>query len=205
MNASLSTSSLPLPVVVILCLLLLASRVQFFFGDAPVVTAHVDHVIGFSIFTVFHVSSLDQFVVNLFLGHFKRSVGRFFSKRCSVHRVECCEVLYHQPLLQPISSFVTLFECARANTGTLHSISWAQFGVEISSHNLYPSLTGIRVLLDCSVLVGIHRVEEVHRHQLDAMVVDRDRRSNGPFVDVFSVFFFKEEMLYGRVTARAIT
>ena len=36
--------------------------------DTSVVTAHVDHVVGFSIFTVFQVSSLDQDVVDLFVG-----------------------------------------------------------------------------------------------------------------------------------------
>ena len=154
-----------------------------------VVTAHLDHVVGFSIFTVFQVSSLDQ---NVVFGPFRRSASRLLSRRFSVHRVECCEVLSHQPLLQPISSFVTLFECMRANTGTLHSVSWAQFGVEVSSHNVYAFLTGIRVLLDCSAhfldaMVGIRRVVKVHAQKLDAMVVDRDRCSNGPLVDVFSV------------------
>ena len=47
--------------------------------DTSVVTAQVDHVVGFSILTVFQVSSLDQDVVDLFLGPYKRSVIRFFS------------------------------------------------------------------------------------------------------------------------------
>ena len=108
-----------------------------------------------------------------------------------VHRVECCEVLYRQPLLHPVSSFVPLFECVRTNTDSLHSISWAQFGVEISSHNLWALVTGIRVLLDCpvhflNVMVSIHRAEKVHAHQLDAMMVDHDLCCNVPCVDVFS-------------------
>ena len=69
----------------------------------------------------------------------------------------------------------------RTNTDSFHSTAWAQFGIERS-----------RVLLDCSVhflnvMVSIHRVGKVHTHQLDAMMVDRDRRRNGPFVDVLSV------------------
>ena len=48
--------------------------------DTSVVAAHVDHVVGFSIFVVFQVSSLDQNVVDLLLGSFRRSVSRLFSK-----------------------------------------------------------------------------------------------------------------------------
>ena len=119
--------------------------------DTSVVAANADHVIGFSIFTVFQVSPLDQDVLNLFLGLFGRSVGRLFSKRLSVHRVECCEILHHQPMIQPISSFVSFIECVRANTCTLNAVSWTQFSVEASSNDLYALVVGIRVLLKCSV------------------------------------------------------
>ena len=61
--------------------------------DTSVVTAHVDHVVGFGIFVVFMVSSLDYDVVDLFLISFWGSVGRLFPKIFSVHRVECCEIL----------------------------------------------------------------------------------------------------------------
>ena len=98
-----------------------------------VVAAHVDHAVGFSIFTVFQMSSLDQNVINLFLGSSWRSVHRLLSKRFSVHRVECCEVLFHQPLLHPISSLVLLFECVRTNTDSFHSMAWSQFGIEVPS------------------------------------------------------------------------
>ena len=98
----------------------------------------------------------------------------------------------NESLLHPASSFVPLIECVRTNTDSLHSISWAHFGVEVSSHNLYALFTGIRLLLDCSVhflnvMVSVLRVEKVHAHQLDAIMVDHDRWCNGPFVDVFSV------------------
>ena len=160
--------------------------------STSVVAAHVDHVVGISIFTVFQLSSLDQYVINLFLSPFKRSVGRLVSKRFPVHRVECCEVLYHQPLLHRVSTFVLLFECERTNTNSFHSMAWAHFGVEVSSHKLYALLTGIRVPLDFSehfpnVMVSIPRVVKVHAHQPDAMTVDHERCCNGPFVDVFSV------------------
>ena len=147
-NASLSASSLPIharvfPIVVVQCLSLLASREQFFLcidheccHDTSVVTDHVDYVFGFSIFTVFQVSSLDQNVVNLFLSPFRRPASRLLSRCFSVHRIECCEVLYHVSLLQPVSSFV-----AGQHTGTLHSVSWAQFGFEVSSHYLYALLS----------------------------------------------------------------
>ena len=137
--------------------------------NKSVVAAHVDHVVRFSIFTVLQVSSLDQYVINLFLGPFKRSVRRLLSMRFSALCVECCEVLYHQPLLHPVSSFVPLVGSVRTNTDSLHSISWAQFGVEVSSHNLYALLSGIRVLPECYlhflyVMVSIPRVVKVHTH-----------------------------------------
>ena len=128
----------------------------------------------------------------MFLGSFWRSVGRLLSKRFSVHRVESCEVLYHQPLFQPVSSFVHLFECMRANTDSRNSFSWSQFGVEICSHNLYALLAEIRVLLDCLARFfpcdgQQTRVVKVHAPQLDATVVDRNGCSCGPFVDVITV------------------
>ena len=83
-----------------------------------VVTAHVDHVIGFGIFVVFQVSSLYQDAVDLLLSCFRRSESCLFSKRLSKYRVEYCEIMYHQSMLQPVSSFVSSIECVRANTGT---------------------------------------------------------------------------------------
>ena len=67
-----------------------------------------------------------------------------------------------------------------------------QFGIDVSSHNLFAFLTRICVFLDCSVhflnvMVSIPRVGKVHAHQHDALMVDRDRCCNGPFADVFSV------------------
>ena len=61
--------------------------------DTSVVTAHVDHVVGFGILVVFQVSSLDNDVVDLFLISFRRSVSRLFPKSLSVPRVECCKIL----------------------------------------------------------------------------------------------------------------
>ena len=46
----------------------------------------------------------------------------------SVHRVECCEVLYHQPLLHPASSLV-------------YSISRSQIDIEISSSSWNSSIS----------------------------------------------------------------
>ena len=66
----------------------------------------------------------------------------------AVHRVECCEILYHQPLLHPVSSLVSLVECVRSNTDTFNSLSWSQFGIELSSHNFHVLLFGIRVFLN---------------------------------------------------------
>ena len=140
---------------IFLCLSLVASRDHFLSIDhecchnTSEVAAHADQVVGFSIFTLFQVSSFDQNVVNLFVGPFRRSVCRLLSKRFSAHRDECRNVLYHQPLLHPISSFVLLFECVRTDTDSFYSIAWAQFGIEFPSHNLYALLSGIRVFLDC--------------------------------------------------------
>ena len=74
--------------------------------NTSVVDAHVDDVIGFSILTESRVPSFDQFVINLSFCSFKRSVYSLLSSRFSVHRVECCKVLHHQPLSHPVSSFV---------------------------------------------------------------------------------------------------
>ena len=65
-----------------------------------VITVHVDRVIDFSIFIVYQMSSLEQYVVNLFLDSFRRSV----------HRTEYYEVLYRQSLFDPVSSFAPLFQ-----------------------------------------------------------------------------------------------
>ena len=70
--------------------------------NTSVVTAHVDHVVGFSILVVFQVSSLGQDVVNLLLVTIRGSVGRLFHKCLSVHRVERCVVLRHQPMVRPV-------------------------------------------------------------------------------------------------------
>ena len=161
--------------------------------NTSVVAAHVDDVIGFSIFTESQVSSFDQFVINLFLCSFKQSVCSLLSRRFSVHRVECCKVLHHQPLSHPVSSFVTFIECMRTNTYSFHSIAWSQFGTAVSSHNLNALLAGIRVLLNC--LVRFFSIwwsaspewEKYHAHQHDALMVDCDRCFNDPFADVFSV------------------
>ena len=56
--------------------------------DTSVVTSHVDHVVGLGVFIVSQVSSLGQYVVNLFFFSYWRSEGRLFLKCLSVHRVE---------------------------------------------------------------------------------------------------------------------
>ena len=61
--------------------------------DTPVVTSHVDHVVGLGIFGVSQVSSLGQYVVNLFFFSVWRNEGRLFLRCFSVHRVECCVTL----------------------------------------------------------------------------------------------------------------
>ena len=141
------------------------------------VTAHVDHVIGIGIFVVFQVSTLDQDVVDLLLGSFRIFVCRLFSQRLSTYRVECCEILHHQPMLQPFSNFVSSIERVRANTSTLNTVSWPQFGVEVSSNNLYTLFAGTRVLLNCSarvfdVVVGMPGVLKIYAHLLDTLMVD---------------------------------
>ena len=53
-----------------------------------------------------------------------------------VHRVEYCEISYHQPLLHPVSSLVPLFECVRSKNDTFNTKPWSQFGIVVSSHIL---------------------------------------------------------------------
>ena len=53
-----------------------------------VVASHVDHVVGFDIFCVSQIPSLDQNVVNLFFFSFRRNEGRLFLRDFPVHRVE---------------------------------------------------------------------------------------------------------------------
>ena len=73
----------------------------------------------------------------------------------------------------------------RTNTDSHYSIPWAQFDIEISSHNLYALLTGAKI----------------HAHQHDALMVDRYLCCFGPFADVlfsvidsFSPFLVKLEV-----------
>ena len=163
--------------------------------NTSVVTAHVDHVVGFGIFVVFQVSSLGYDVVDLLLISFRISAGRLFPMILSVHRVECCEALQHQPMIHPITSFVSSVECVFANTCTFCSLSWSQLSIEVSTNDWYAVSVVCRVLLNCSVhffdfLVRTSRVGEVHTHQFDALVVDHDRCNDGPFVDVFGIDHF---------------
>ena len=48
--------------------------------DTSVVTSHVDYVGGLDIFSVSQVSSLGQYVINLFFFTFWRNEGRLFLK-----------------------------------------------------------------------------------------------------------------------------
>ena len=66
---------------------------SLFFSSLSIFVLHVHHVIGFGVFAVFHVVSLDQDEVDSLCCSFGRSVSRLFSRRLSVHRVECCEIL----------------------------------------------------------------------------------------------------------------
>ena len=52
-----------------------------------------------------------MFLVQLFLGTFKCPASSLLFKRFSVHRVGCCEILYHQPMFHPISSLVSSVGC----------------------------------------------------------------------------------------------
>ena len=156
------------------------------------VTAHENHVVGFSIIVVFQVSSLGRDVVSLLLNTLRRSAGRLFPRYLSVHSVECCEALYHQQTFHSVTCFVFSVECVFANTCTYGAATKSQFSIEVSSKNRYVFCAVCRVLLDRSVhfsnvVVRISRVGEVHTHQFDALVVYRDRGSEGPFIDVFSI------------------
>ena len=103
--------------------------------NTSVVASHVDHVVCFGISAAVHMFSVHQYVIQLFLSTFRCPVGSLLSTRFSVHRVEWCEILYHQPLLHQVTSLVSLVDCVRTNTDTLNSIPWSQFGIEVSSHN----------------------------------------------------------------------
>ena len=138
------------------------------------------------------MSSLDYDAVDLLLVSFWRSVGRLFPRRLPVHRVECCEILHHPPLLHPVSSFVSSVECVFTNTCTFNSATKSQFCIEAYSNNRYAIFAVGRVLLNCSgtffdVVVRISRVGEVRTHQFDALVVYLDRCNDDPFVDVLGV------------------
>ena len=85
-------------------------------------------------------------------------------------------------------------------TCTLNTESWPQFSIEVSSNILFSLFAGIRLLLTCSVhflnvTVGIPRVGKVFAHQLDILMVDHNRRCDGPFVDVFSIGDFLSPFL----------
>ena len=108
-----------------------------------VVASHVDHVVCFSVSAAIHMFLVHEYVVQLFLCTFWCLASSLLVKRFSVHRLECCEVLYHQPLLHPVSSLVPFFECVRSNTDTFNSRPWSQFGIEVTTHNLYVLLFGI--------------------------------------------------------------
>ena len=95
-------------------------------------------------------------------------------------------------MFHPITSFVSLVECVSSNTYAFGSVTKSQFCIEVSSNNRYVSFAICRVLLVrfvhfFDVLVRIHRVEEVHTHQFDALAVYHDRGGDGPFVDVFGI------------------
>ena len=108
--------------------------------DTSVVSAHADQVVGFSIFVVFQVSSLGCDVVDLLLISFWRSAGRLLPRILSIHRVECCEALQHQPMFHPVTSFVSSVECVFANTCTFRSVTKSQL-----SNNRYVIFAVCRV------------------------------------------------------------
>ena len=64
-----------------------------------------------SISAAVNVFSVHQNVVQLFLSTFWCPVGSLLSRHFSVYHVGCCEFFYHQPLLHPVSSLVSLVEC----------------------------------------------------------------------------------------------
>ena len=79
--------------------------------DTSVVTSHVYHVVGFAVFVVSQVPSLDYNVVDLLLISYRRSVSRLFSNCLLVHRVQCRISLYYQPMFHPVPSLVSSVEC----------------------------------------------------------------------------------------------
>ena len=163
--------------------------------DTSVVAAHVDHIVGFGVFVVFQVSSLDYDVVDLLLISNKRFVSRLFPRSLPVHRVECCEMLHHQPMFHPVSTFASSVECVFTNTCTFNSVTWSQLSVKVSSNNRYAIFAVCRVRLNCSehfldVMVRISRVGDVNAHQFDPLVVYHGRCSDGPFVGVLGVDHF---------------
>ena len=105
--------------------------------DTSVVTSHVDHVVGFGVFVVSQVSSLGFYVVDVFLITFWRNESRLFLWCFSVHRVECCVSLKHQPMFHPITSFVSLVECVSANTYAFGTVTKSQLCIEVSSNYKY--------------------------------------------------------------------
>ena len=155
-------------IIVILCLLL-ASRCQFFLcieheccNDTSVVTAQVDHVDGLSFFTIFQVSSLDSMC-----SQFDSRSLQVICKSFAVHRVECCENMYHHPIV----STNLLFCCP------LWGCADQQWHVPLRSlgpfrrWNLLRNFQALRMILDCSVhflnaMVSIHRGVEIHTHFL---------------------------------------
>ena len=79
-----------------------------------------------------------------------------------MHRVECCEILQHQPLFHPTNSGYVSFAICRVLLD--------------------------RFVHFLAVVVRISRVGEVDTtHQFDALAVYHDRDGDGPFVDVFSI------------------
>ena len=69
---------------------------------------------------------------------------------------------------------------------------WPQLSMEVSSNDRYAISVVCGVFPACSVhffdvVVRVSRVGEVHTHQFDALVVDHDCRSDGPFAYVLGV------------------
>ena len=56
--------------------------------NTSMVTSHVDHVVGLSVFHIPQVSSLGQNAINLLFFSFRRDEGRLFLRCFSEHRVE---------------------------------------------------------------------------------------------------------------------
>ena len=76
-----------------------------------------------------HLWSLPMWIMSLasasllylHLISFRGSVTRLFTRSLPVHRVDCCEILHHQPMFHPISSLVSSVECVFTNTCTFNS------------------------------------------------------------------------------------